>query len=192
MDNDDKELAAINVIVGALTDLDDEAKSRVIDYAIKRFRIATAQSEMVAPPASPLSDAETPVQGETRRGAPSIQTDIKALKEAKQPSTGVQMAVVVAYYLKEIAPATERKDAIAATDITTYFNQARFPLPTGKNGPADTLNNARAAGYFESAGRGLFKLNSVGFNLAAYNLPSDSGTRARAPKGGKKALKARK
>jgi hypothetical protein len=31
--------------------------------------------------------------------------------------------------------------------------------------------NAKNAGYFESAGGGRYKLNTVGYNLVAHNLP---------------------
>ena len=38
-----------------------------------------------------------------------------------------------------------------------------------------TLNNARNAGYLDSAGNGKFKLSSVGENLVAITLPSNGG-----------------
>jgi hypothetical protein len=145
-----------------------------MEYAAKRFGVAGITRFEPERPRTPAfdPDAEFDLRSVTRRG--ERQPDIKELREEKQPSSGIQMAVLVAYYLKALAPNDERQEAITAADVEKYFNQAQYPLPTGKNGLIDTLNNARGAGYFESAGRGSFKLNSVGFNLAAYNMPTKS------------------
>jgi hypothetical protein len=79
-------------------------------------------------------------------------TDVRSLKEVKQPKSDNQMASLVAYYLKEAAPAYDRKDTISQDDIEKYFKQAGFPLP---NRPARTLINAKNAGYFDPAGVGI-------------------------------------
>jgi hypothetical protein len=75
---------------------------------------------------------------------------------------------LVAYYLSEIADGAERRDAINTADLERYFKQAGFKLP--KSLPS-TLPNATAAGYFDPAGSGLYKLNAVGYNLVAHGLP---------------------
>jgi len=171
MTEQDKELAAISAVVGALTDLDEDGRIRVLDYVTKRFQIR----HLIV--AAPIDPPTVDHGGTLRQETPPVShqpTDIRTLKEQKQPSGGIQMAVLVAYYLKSVASNEERKETISGADIVKYFNQAGYPLPTGKNGPTDTLNNARRAGYFESAGTGSFKLNSVGFNLAAYNMPTGS------------------
>jgi hypothetical protein len=82
------------------------------------------------------------------------------------------MAALVAYYLKHLAPAEDRKEAISREDIEKYFGQGGFPLPEK---PQFTLTNAKNAGYFDSAGTGLYRLNPVGHNLVAHNLPSKTG-----------------
>lgn len=187
MPDQDKELAAINAVVTALADLDDEVRARVMDYVANRFRIVGRSTpvQTVSPAVlSPVNAGpDTPLVGAARP------VDIKALKDEKRPSSSIQMAVLVAYYLKALAPESDRKEAISAADVETYFTQARYQLPTGKNGLVDTLNNARQAGYFESAGRGLFRLNSVGFNLAAYNMPTGSVKSAPKSKGKPKSRK---
>jgi hypothetical protein len=38
---------------------------------------------------------------------------------------------------------------------------------------AQVLIDAKASGYFESASRGEYKLNAVGYNLVAHNLPGE-------------------
>jgi hypothetical protein len=99
--------------------------------------------------------------------------DIRSLKEEKQPSSAREMAVLVAYYLSELAPASERKDEISADDIRQYFKQGAFKLPAS---PEMTLVHTRNAGYLDSgSARGLYKLNAVGYNLIVHSLPATPG-----------------
>jgi len=177
MTEQDKEASAITAVVNALAPLDEVSCLRVLDYAMKRFAPTAAPPKLHLPsthaqqPQHGLSDESiSPRPG----GDAARHADIKTLKEEKQPSNAIQMAVLVAYYLKEIVPAGERKESIGSAEVTKYFNQARFPLPTGKNGLRDTLNNARRSGYLETAGTGQFRLTPVGHNLAAYKLPRKS------------------
>jgi hypothetical protein len=108
------------------------------------------------------------------------------------------MAAVVGYYLAEVAPAAERKTEIGTPDIEKYFKQAQQKLPEA---PGKTLPNAMAAGYFDSAGRGLYSLNPVGFNLVTHGLPRESSsspsprkrrTKSKAKAKGKAATKRKK
>lgn len=175
MSEQDKEAIAISAVINALAGLDEAGCQRVLEYATRRF----APSGILPMPVLRLREElpQTIPASETKEPTPSRLTDIKALKEEKQPTNSIQMAVLVAYYLKEMAPEGERKDSIGTADITKYFNQARYQLPTGKNGPGDTLNNARRSGYLETASTGQFRLTPVGHNLAAYNLPTKKTSR---------------
>ena len=78
------------------------------------------------------------------------------------------MAAVVAYYLSEVAPPDERRTQIKRADVERYFKQARFRFPAA---PGNVLPNATAAGYFDSAQRGSYVLNPVGYNLVVHTLP---------------------
>lgn len=175
-ENADPEVAALNSVISALQSLDDHGKSRVLDYAFKRFGITTP-----TPRAAPSSGGQQPLGAsagvtegeETPRVVPR---DIRSLKEEKSPGSADQMATLVAYYLAELAPAAERKDAIGADDIRKYFKQAGFPL-LGRS--RDALIKAKNAGYLDATPeRGLYKLNPVGHNLVAHGLPKTAATRA--------------
>lgn len=146
------ELKAIETITNILQPLDKTAQQRVLQYAMQHLGLQVEQADL-SPPKQQV-------------------VDIRSLRDQKQPSSDTEMAAIVAYYLSELAPEEYRKDTIVTKDITTYFNQAGHPLPTG---PQFTLPNAKAAGYFESAGRGKYKLNPVGHNLVAYGLPRAKG-----------------
>ena len=91
---------------------------------------------------------------------------------AKRPSSANGMAAIVAFYLSELVPEGERKLEVQAEDMKKYFKQAVFPLPKQ---PRMLLPNAKNSGYFDTSGGG-YKLNPVGYNLVAHNLPRTTGT----------------
>ena len=166
---EDKEAAAIAAVINALAGLDEPSCARVLEYATRRF---APNGGIEKTPWRKMEELQVSPEVTLRHATVQPQADIKALKEEKKPANSIQMAVLVAYYLKELAPAAERKDSIGPADATKYFNQARFSLPTGTKGLGDTLNNARRSGYLETAGSGQFRLTPVGHNLAAYKMPT--------------------
>jgi len=177
--SDDSELKAIAAVIDALTPLDDAARARVVDYVFRRLglpRIAPLRPEL---------GRSTPGAGEPQL-PPGTLADIRSLAAHKQPKSATEMAAVVAYYLSELAPASERKTEIRVEDIKKYFKQATFPLP-GAAGM--TLTHAKNAGYLDvGSQRGRYKLNPVGYNLVAHHLPD----RAAVPTGSKKKKGAKK
>lgn len=169
--------SAIDQIVVALEGLEEKSRPTAIHAACEFLNIRYDSTETPAKPGSaPLKDAGSdithtkPHQSSEHSPAGRL-IDIRKLKEDKNPKSARQMACVVAYYLQEMAPAEERKDTITAEDIEKYFKQAKFPLP-GKI--PQVLVDAKGAGYLDSPERGQYKLNAVGYNLVAHNLPSKS------------------
>lgn len=176
--SEDKELQAISQIINALDSLDIEEKKRVLDYVfnrigLKNIKINPAQSGSgTYKPDNGLTESVSH-DGLENNQAMNKLIDIRSLAKQKNPKTAIQMAVVVAYYLSELAPNEERKTTINSDDVTKYFKQADFKLPKGR--PIYTLSNAKNAGYLELAGEtGSYKLNPVGYNLVVHNLPSSS------------------
>jgi len=173
----DPEFDAITAIVGALKQLDEEARQRVLDYALRRLGLKSA---------SLAGETINAVGGITVTPATADPTnaltvrDIRTLAEQKQPKSANEMAALVGYYLTHLAPESDRKLDIAAVDITKYFHDANFPLP---GSPSMTLVHARNAGYFDAgSSKGSYKLNPVGHNLVAHRLPASAtpGSRPRA------------
>lgn len=108
----DRELTAIQVILGALTGLDEEARRRVTDYVFERIGISLSQHRR-ATPAPPSAPAAGPVSGAGGLESTTSRIhDIRTLKEQKRPRSAVEMAAVLAYYLAELAPPNERKAEI--------------------------------------------------------------------------------
>jgi hypothetical protein len=164
----DRELEAIGTILRSLDGLEGESIQRVLDYVFGRLSIGQVRAA-TPPPVSTINPGST-MPTDFRR--PQTQLSIRDLKEQKQPESSNQMAALVAYYLSEIAPETERKPAINASDLEKYFKQASFKLPQKI---PQTLPNAAAAGYFDATGNGLYHLNPVGYNLVVHGLPRGHG-----------------
>lgn len=155
---------AIDEVVQAIEALDESSRLTAVKAACEHLNIPLGLPATHAP--TPLGQAPPP----TPESPPAtVITDIRTLnKETKRPGNAIEMACVVAYYLKNCAPVNERRNEILPKDIEKYFTQADFPLPKV---PGQVLVDAKVAGYLDSAGRGKYKINPVGHNLVAHTLP---------------------
>ncbi len=178
----DAELLAIRAVLGALVPLKREGRTRVLDYVLKRLGV----TDSPLPPASTSPsltrsvDAYITSTTSESRGQPN---DIRSLTKEKAPRSANEMAALVAYYVTELAPEPYRKESITADDIKKYFKDAHFPLPSSSK---MTLVNAKNSGYLESSGTGQYRLNPVGYNLVADNLPAETSGKkfiSKKPKG---------
>src|SRR6266487_5546433 len=101
---------------------------------------------------------------------PGRAIDIKQFTDSKAPKSDQQFAAVVAHYYRFDAPPEERRETINVQVLADAARRA------GRKRPGRlTLNNAKNQGYFDSVGRGEFKLNTVGENLVAITLPGNTG-----------------
>lgn len=160
--------AAIDEIIAALTDLDEPTRAIAVKAACEHLNInigsSTTQVTAQTPVISTTPEVQAPSPG-------SIQTtkDIRTFRAEKNPSNGVEMACLVAYYLENLANEAERMSDINKKDLEKYFKHASFPLPRVVG---QTLVDAKSAGYMDSSStRGRYKLNPVGHNLVAHSLP---------------------
>jgi hypothetical protein len=168
--NIDPELRAIEQVMQALGSLKAGARARVVAYVFERLGLSAG-----GPVTSQSFETTTLDPSAIPPSAGAVQ-DIRTLKNSKNPKTDNEMATLVAYYLKHLAPPDERKDAISRDEIEKYFVQADYPLPKQ---PQLALPNAKNAGYFDQAGRGLYKLNPVGHNLVTHGLAENRSERKR-------------
>lgn len=162
---------ALDTIVETLRAFDEGQQQTLITTVCDLLRLQPKMATKVDAAIPVLTAIATaPVDGGTKRGRGADEaTDIRTLKEQKQPKSAAQMAAVVAYYLKEIAPGAERRDTIKTEDVETYFKQARFELPKKLE---QLLADSKRAGYFEQVSRGEYRLTRVGHNLVAHRLPA--------------------
>ena len=170
---DDRELSAIIAIVAALKPLREDEVRSVLEYVLRRFGAMPLPVHSATQPASTTQSAPP-----THSGLGAIQ-DIRSLREEKAAKSANEMAALVAYYVSELAPRSERKPEINKTDVERYFKTAGFKL-TAKAG--QTLVNAKHSGYLDpGSDAGYYKLNPVGYNLIVHRLAGDGakGTRGR-------------
>jgi len=185
----DKEIEAIKAVLHALEPLSGDVRASVLGYVLQRLQIVLTPSTQTS--TSGASTAAYATRGAAEAGGeqPTSPVHIKVLKEKKKPRSANEMAALVAYYLANAAPKTERKDRITAKDIETYFKIAEFPLTKTQF----TLPNAKAAGYLDAVGNGEYKLNAVGHNLVVHSMPRGAdGKTASRRKPAKKARPAKK
>lgn len=166
----DIELQAITTIMNILQPLDDEARKRIVGYVIDRLKISAPTQQRDRFTRSSLSSGQSTIS-ESGEAGNNLQIDIRKLRETKLPDSAVEMAVLVAYYLSELAPDEERKSSVNSNDLAKYFKQAKFPLPRSMK---DVLPHAKTSGFMESISHGEYKLTSVGYNLAVHTLPRNS------------------
>lgn len=173
-DTVDQEVEAIKSVLSALAPLSPKARVSVLEYAMKRLDIITA----TVPPVGETPPAELHhLKGEVVSsvlGESSIH--IKEFKETKKPRSANEMAALVAYYLVNMAPQSERKETVNQGDMETYFKIAGYPLPKQIR---VTLQNAKTAGYFDAVGSGEYRLNAVGHNLVAHSMPRGSSAESK-------------
>jgi len=151
---------AIDEIIQALQSLDSGSRVTAIKAACEHLSISLIDKPKIEHVTEKVQQSITP--------SISKPIDIKSLKEQKRPSSAIEMAALVAFYLSEQATGSDRKNEVDVDDMIKYFKQAGFTLPKK---PQFLLVNAKNAGYLDSAGSGKYKLNPVGYNLVAHNLP---------------------
>lgn len=166
---------AIDQIVAALESLEERSRLTAIHAACEFLNLKANPPEIIEKLTSQHDkDVDKSIKithaPRTNDNAVGVhQVDIRKFKEEKNPKSARQMACVVAYYLQELAPLNERKDTISTEDLEKYFKQAKYPLPEKI---AQVLVDAKGGGYLDSPVRGQYKLNAVGYNLVAHNLPA--------------------
>ena len=153
-------------------------------------RIVEALSQNLSSGARRPTAPTTPTPAPSGSSFPPTATgtrapDVRSFFEEKKPSSDVEAAAAAAYYHRYLASEDQRRDSIDSAVLRDTFRLARRPLPPNLR---YTLQNARNAGYLDSAGSGEFKLNAVGYNLVEHALGNDdaqagaSGRRRRVTK----------
>jgi hypothetical protein len=162
------DLEAVRTIVEALESFEADDKERIIRWAREKLKLpstSTLQQQSPASSTSRLPIATTPPSLTTAR-------DLRTFVAEKQPKSDVQFAATIAFYHRFEAPADRRKDNINADDLREACSREKRVLIKQ---PIQAVNHARNLGRLDSAGRGVFTINSVGENLVAMTLPAAQG-----------------
>jgi hypothetical protein len=164
------DLEAVRVIVEAVDGFETDDKERIIRWALEKLKLPNVKSPLPHLAAPPVQPAIAPHPASTPK-------NLRSFVEEKQPKSDIQFAATVAFYHRFEAPLEQRKDNINPDDLK---NACRLVNRERLKKPLQTLNNARNLGLLDSAGRGLFTINSVGENLVAMTLPAAPGNASRA------------
>lgn len=175
-------LDAAQKIVADLQGMSSEDQTLALQFAMQTLRLTPPVGHPTFAPAQPNT-----LSANTALGALGQNVDIKAFTAAKAPKSDQQFTAVVAYFYQFEAKQSDRKDAIDSEAMKEAARLAGWPQVKSWT---MTLNNAKNAGYLDPAGKGWFKLSSVGENLVAITLPGN-GANAGSNGGGttKKAAK---
>ena len=154
----ENELTAVRTIVSVLESLEVNARQRVLMFALGQLGITrVTMPTILVGESSPIFDSQS-----------DLPETIRSLKKKKSPKYATEMAVIVGYFLAEVAPAEQRKLSISHDDIRSYFRKADFKLPKSVT---DVLIHAKQSGYFEAHGDGKYELTPLGRDLVINRLP---------------------
>lgn len=161
--NNTDEFDILRNIVEQLKPLQGEDQERILKWACEKLGIKMPSISVI-----PTINQVTPITATLPSQIGSASVNIKSFVEDKNPQSDLHFAVVVTYFYRFVS--TEKKEAITSEDLqeaTRLAGRARLKKPS------KTLSNAVFAGLLDSAGRGLWKINTVGENLVAIVLPGD-------------------
>jgi hypothetical protein len=183
------DLEAVRLVTTALGGFSPEDQERIIRWAREKLGLAPAprNSPDTRTP-QPSSSAVSPRPLElTEPTQPPAARDLKTFVAAKNPKSDVQFAATVAYFYRFEAPPDQRKNEL---DRNILQDACRLAGRERLKNPRNTLNNAKNLGLLDSGSEaGKFAVNTVGENLVAMTLPTQSGNSAKSKKPKKPAKK---
>jgi hypothetical protein len=182
------DLEAVRTVTTALEDFSPEEQERIIRWAREKLGLGLAPRilpDTRTPQAPVLALPPRPTQPTDQIQSPAAK-DLKTFVVAKNPKSDAQFAATVAYFYRFEAPPEQRRNEIERVILQ---DACRLAGRKRLKNPRMTLNNAKNMGLLDSGSEaGKFAVNTVGENLVAMTLPSQSDSTAK----GKKAKKPKK
>jgi hypothetical protein len=172
---------AAEAIKAILAGRDKSEQERIVRWVSESLELSAADPGARNDRAQ--SGAAEATSHQYQNGRVTLPADIRSFVDEKKPRTDIEFIVVAAYYYRFIAPAADRQETIGSKELQTAARLAQRPV---FKTPTVSLNNAVKRGYLDGAGRGLYRVNTVGENLASITLPADrtaiSNVKKRKPK----------
>jgi hypothetical protein len=164
------DLSAVREISELLEGFGNDERERIIRWVREKLGMAAGPAAATTPAAIATHTQPAPAAAATPAGpaAALTVTDMRNFVAQKNPKNDKQLAAVVAYYYRFVAPQDQRKDSIGSEELT---NACRIADRDRPKKPAQTLVNAFRDGFLDRAERGAYRLNTVGENLVAMVLP---------------------
>jgi hypothetical protein len=181
------EIKAIEAVDTALSNLDPDARLRVLGWAQLKYGSQTAgkppneqaqplRNSAQAPPltskAGGLAKAKAAKKTKTIISmdkslnlSPQGKSSAVQFATQKAPASVTQKCVVAVYYLRE----TIELEKVSVQAVFTFFKHLGWPIPTDLK---NTLQQAGSAGWLDTADGQDIKLTSLGENLVEHSLPA--------------------
>ncbi len=156
------DLDAVRQIVAALEPFELDDQERILRWVREKLGLATVQPDK--PPSQPQTPQLDPAASPQQHQTP---LDIKKFVDSKRPHNDQAFAATIAYYYRFEAPAADRKESVSKDDL---IEACRLAGRERLRAPAQTLNNAHAAGLLDREDRGMYRISTVGENLVAMTL----------------------
>jgi hypothetical protein len=176
------DLEAVRIVTTALGGFSPEEQERIIRWAREKLGLAPAPRNLPdtrVPQLSPPVVSPRPTEPAEPTQPPTAR-DLKTFVTAKNPKSDVQFAATVAYFYRFEAPPEQRSNEI---DRVILQDACRLAGRQRLKHPRMTLNNAKKMGLLDSGSEaGKFAVNTVGENLVAMTLPSQSDSSAKGKK----------
>jgi hypothetical protein len=185
------DLEAVRTVTTALGGFSPEEQERIIRWAREKLGLAPAPRNLPEAPAPEPSTAAMPQRHREPTDAaqpPAPRRDLKTFVTAKSPKSDVQFAATAAYFYRFEASPEQRRNEIDSAilqDACRLAGRKRFKHPRM------TLNNAKNLGLLDKTSEGKYTINTVGENLVAMALPSQSRGSAKGKKPQKPTKKTR-
>jgi len=183
------DLEAVRLVTTALGGFSPEDQERIIRWAREKLGLAPAPRNSLE---TRMPQSSSPVvlsrpSEVTEPTQPPTAKDLKTFVAVKNPKSDVQFAATVAYFYRFEAPPEQRKNEL---DRNILQDACRLAGRERLKNPLMTLNNAKNMGLLDSGSEaGRFAVNTVGENLVAMTLPTQSGISAKGKKPKKRTRK---
>jgi hypothetical protein len=166
------DLDAIKTIIQTLEPFETKDRERIIRWACEKLGIIQ-QTVIQASPQKEVIIESRGIQTHQHGTHHGQAKDIKTFLTEKNPKSNNQLAAAVAYYHMFEAPDGQKKNSITKEDLQSACRLGGLQRLTR---PEMTLVNAHHVGLLDKgAENGAYTINSVGENLVAMTMPSDSG-----------------
>jgi hypothetical protein len=174
------EIETLRLVDEALSQIDEDARSRVIDWMYSKYKLTKPIS--VSSDANPIATRAAKTSGLKTKSVNSkkVKVVLKQVKDLdlypkgkqsftdfvgeKQPSNVIQKAVVAIYYMLMVLEVPK----VSVEHIYTAFKAANWLMPADLK---NTLHQAGSEGWLDSADANDLKVTSTGENLVEHQLP---------------------
>jgi hypothetical protein len=178
------EMDALRVVNDALSQIDEGARIRVLEWMRSKYETAKPDSILNIPLEKSNSRKPKPAGAKVKTGKskvvlkqikdlnlyPKDKKSIKEFIDEKGPSSMEQKSVVAIYYLAVVLEISK----VSIEHVYTVFKSANWIVPADLK---NAIHRAGSAGWLDTSDSNDLKVTSSGENLVEHNLPKTKSVR---------------